>query len=106
MKEVAALKEDHEKELQSLAVKYSQDIAALEGQMTSQTTQHEVYCECCSVTCYPEFLFSAFIFLHFSYRLSLLESHKMNTLMASHFFIFACIFYIQNCLIYVWHSSL
>jgi hypothetical protein len=56
-KEVAQLKEDHEKELQSLAERYSQDIAALEGHMTAETTQHEVYCECCSVTCYPVFLF-------------------------------------------------
>jgi hypothetical protein len=43
--EVARLRKDHEKELQSLAKKYSQDIAALEGQMTTETTQHEVYCE-------------------------------------------------------------
>jgi hypothetical protein len=60
VKEVAELKEDHEKELQSLAVKYRQDIAALEKQMASKTTQHEVYRECC-----PEFLFYCIYFFKF-----------------------------------------
>jgi hypothetical protein len=40
--EVAQLKADYETELQSLTEKFSEDIAVLEGQMTAETTQHEV----------------------------------------------------------------
>ncbi|XP_033609685.1 A-kinase anchor protein 9 isoform X6 [Cryptotermes secundus] len=40
--EVARLKKDHEMELQSLTKKYSQDIEVLEGQMATETTQHEL----------------------------------------------------------------
>jgi hypothetical protein len=88
VKEVAQLRKDHELEVRSLAEKYSQDIATLERQMATKTTQHEVSCKCSSVMCYLGLLFYChYLFLKFFLQacvLCLCESHKMSTLMASH----------------------
>lgn len=39
---MSKLKEEYESQLESVAMKYSQDIAVLKGQMATETTQHEV----------------------------------------------------------------